>query len=974
MLAKTRLVGRAAQIRALRTAQEAADQGNFRCVLLSGEPGVGKSRLAAETLSQSRKGSIGLLARAYPMGETSPMGVWAEAFESHLRSLEPDEISKLCGGFLDDLSTLCRSVAILRSNPLERDPPRSRLLQGMSLLLGNLSRKAPVRIVLDDVHLADSSSWEALHYLARSLAGEPILIIATARPHEIESQPGAREVLLSLHKDGVLSTLKIPPLAREEVRELAEEVLGHLPERNLYEWLVDNSRGNPMFALSLLESLAEQHLDGSTPALATLPEAIEALVESQLLPLDSSDVGLLELISVTGQRVVFEDLLHLSSRPTEDVEAALGRLIRSRLLSENEVGGSLIYEIPHPLFREVLFQRIGGTRRRSMHRQVGQTLLAAGRLGAAAPHFARSAGVGDAEAIRALTDAVKQAEETEAYREALTILNSLVPLIPPGDARWLEVLDAFSWQPEWVVDHRADVHAKLGVGAARQIDRVLRGSSDPARQGVVKFRLASFLAWGNGELPEAERFCRDALALFEQAGDKQSQLLASTELAWIDQLEGNFAAAVSRADSVIEEARQLGENFPLMQALGSKGYATLHLGNFDEAEQIFRRGVDLARSTSNDYRLTMSLAALGLVLGYKGRIPEALKLLDEGRQVYEGFGESVILEWAALVNWMAGDFQGVIELCQKALASSAGGLSRRRAFALPFAVLSCLELGDLLEARRFLDKAMAVYGQAEWSFLGQFCQWAQAMVLKREGKTAEALEMLHSAAIQVFNFGSWTFCPPALLDLAETAWQLGEKSFAAEAARDLAEVSSRVDNELYRGFASISQAWADLARGDQASAAKAAERATLEFGTTGCQAFLGRAFDTWGRSLANINREKAVAALERAAEIFQECGSPVRKSATLQVLAGLGSMGRRAAAGARGPQSLTAREREVVELAEEGLTAREIAERLFISNRTVESHLSNAYAKLGVPSKLVLLGKRPDFQAKSAGGKNGQRF
>ena len=114
--------------------------------------------------------------------------------------------------------------------------------------------------------------------------------------------------------------------------------------------------------------------------------------------------------------------------------------------------------------------------------------------------------MGDSEAIEALSGAVRQAEERHAYREALTILGALVELIPPGDERWLAVLDALALDAEWVVDHRADVHAALAIPALRTIDAAARGILRPRAGGpAVKFRLASFLTLGTGELQEAER-------------------------------------------------------------------------------------------------------------------------------------------------------------------------------------------------------------------------------------------------------------------------------------------------------------------------------------------------------------------------------------------------------------------------------------------------------------------------------------
>ena len=160
---------------------------------------------------------------------------------------------------------------------------------------------------------------------------------------------------------------------------------------------------------------------------------------------------------------------------------------------------------------------------------------------------------------------------------------------------------------------------------------------------------------------------------------------------------------------------------------------------------------------------------------------------------------------------------------------------------------------------------------------------------------------------------------------------------------------------LYRGFAAAASAWAALAAGDGERAAASARQAIELLSSTGCAAHLARAHHVLGRALPADERPEAVAALERAAAILERCGSSWRRQRSLDALRRLGSAGRRAAAAALGPGSLTRREREVARLAATGMSAKEIAGSLFVGERTVESHLASVYAKLGVESKLQLV-------------------
>ena len=139
---RTRIVGRGREIAELDGQWQRAAAGEFRFVLVIGEPGMGKTRLAAEALEDRRRASIELSARAHPLGDTASFGLWVEALERHLRTLAKPDVAALCGGFLDDLASLLRSVAVVRGAAPDREPPRPRLLEGLAVLLANLAEQA----------------------------------------------------------------------------------------------------------------------------------------------------------------------------------------------------------------------------------------------------------------------------------------------------------------------------------------------------------------------------------------------------------------------------------------------------------------------------------------------------------------------------------------------------------------------------------------------------------------------------------------------------------------------------------------------------------------------------------------------------------------------------------------------------------------------------------------------------------------
>src|SRR5882724_3919320 len=251
------LVGRAAEVASLQGEWRRATAGELRCVFLTGDAGIGKTSLAEDVAHRHAALATTLTARARPLGGVASFGLWSEALDPHLRDLGGDEIRALVGGPLDDLASLLHSVAAVRGSVPVREPPRSRLLEGLGTLLDNLARRRPVLLTLDDMHQADASSWDLLHYLTLHFSRTPALVVATGRTEELADQPLAVRVLLDLEQEGALRRIEVEPLAREALDELAEDVMGRAVDKDVVDWVAERSQGNPLFAVGLLRSLRE---------------------------------------------------------------------------------------------------------------------------------------------------------------------------------------------------------------------------------------------------------------------------------------------------------------------------------------------------------------------------------------------------------------------------------------------------------------------------------------------------------------------------------------------------------------------------------------------------------------------------------------------------------------------------------------------------------------------------------------------
>lgn len=954
------LVGRRDELAALDDELGRAIGGEFRLVLLQGEAGTGKSRLGRELLKRHRE-VTGLVAQAYPLAASAAFGLWTEAVDPFLQSLPGGEVVELCEGLLDDLASLFRGVALVRGGLPERDPPLPRLLQGLAGLLGNVSRRTPLAVLLDDMHLADPSSWEALRYFARHLDDARLLVVATVRPAELAGHDIAAQVLFELEQDELLSRVDVGPLGRGGIAELAESMIGHPPPSPLVDWAAERSQGNPLFAIGLLRALIEERADLANPHLRRLPEGLTERVTSELRRFDEPEREILELLAVVGRPVSFGDVAALSGRSLDDAGPILSELVTSGTVIEEERGTALSYEVSHPLVRDVIYQATGGARRRVLHRQAARSLRRGGHLAEAALHFARSAERGDSEAVDVLLDAMRQAERREAYREALELQAELVDLLPADDVRWLEVLDAMYERAEWLIDHRAETNARVAVQALRAIEGLLDRSTDDARRAIVKFRLATFLAWGTGELEQAHDVCRQAHELFLRAGDRRQALLVARELAWITGLRGDLAQMGSQARAVVNAADAADDRFVAMQGLAAVSYSANFRGEFADAEAALRRAETIAREDDKAYRLTIVLGGLAIGLALQGRSGETAPLFEEAKAANPAYRDSILVEVEALVRFHAGDFRGSLAAAQEAVAWLPVMTARRRTPGAAYGALSAVECGDESEAVRLLSRARAMLGDAEWSFYMASVRWGEAILTWYTHGAAESVPQLRLTVKQLLGIGAWPLAGLGLFDLAEAASDAGDAATATAAAYELQTVARIIGRPLYDGLAAAASAWAQAATGETASAVEPGRRAVELLSGTDCAGHFARALNLLGRSLPPDERQEAVAALERSAAIFARGGGTWRRDRALEALRRLGSAGRRAAAAALGPGSLTRREAEVARLAATGISAKEIAQSLFVGERTVESHLANVYAKLGVDSKLQLVRRAADL-------------
>lgn len=955
------LLGRDAELERLRGLLGGVGADGLRVVLVEGPAGIGKTRLVSEIVAEYGEVASCLWARAPRWGSTVSFGMWVEALDRHLRARTAQELQRLCGASSGELGFLLESVERI-APPTERPPPqRERLLDALIEVTDRLARQRPMLLAFDDVHLADASSWEVLGYLARRLSRSPIGILATARPNELRDHPIAAEVVVGLVEDHLVHRLALEPLSPDAVARLAGEVItrydgtaAEVPGQ-LVDWLLRRTLGHPLFVVRLLEALLDEDVDLSAPHLDRLPTSLRERVMVELDRLDPGDREILEILAVVGQRAGLTHLMELSDRPLEELGRPLERLCKARLVAEHETGRDLRYEVAHPIMQDAVYEAIGAARRRALHRSVARTLRSAGALGAAAAHYARSAERGDAEVVTALCEAIRQAEDRGLYQEALATLEALVDVLPAGDDLWLQVLDALDWQAEWVLGHLAEGDATVAVTAMSRIRPLAERSRDLVAQATVALHQAAFLSIGTGQLDEAEEACRRAIAGFAAVGDPEGTLLARNELAWIRACLGDLEEAAALSGEVATAAESSGQVRAAIHAYGSRGYALVRMGRWDTGEACLRRGIKLAGEVGDTYRMAWTRNHLGVLLSLNGQIDAGRSMIERVLDVDPSAPDTGSFEYLAHTDWLAGRLTDSVAWVQRSEVRRPMGNSRRRAWARAVAGRAYAEMAEHAKARRRIEQSRATYQDQpilEWA---AWPEWAGAVLAWQNGDHSRALLTLGRVVERFAGMGAAAYEALPLVDQGEIAADAGEATTATNAAARLAEIADDVGGDLHPWLADLGDAWHRLASGDFTDIPVRMEKTAAALANAGYRLYAAIATEATGRALITVDRSRAIDVLEDAAARYDRCDARWRRDRALAVLSRLGSRGRRTAAGVRGPGSLTDRERQVAQLAAQGYTARETAEQLFISPRTVESHLGVVYAKLGVSSKRELI-------------------
>ncbi len=952
----TPFVARDEQVDQLTAALRRAAAGDPGLVLVAADAGVGKSRLLAHLADlATASGATAVTTHCVDLGDVGlPYLPFAEAL-AQLRGLG-DAVDRVVRA-RPALGLLLPSDGGPGGIGLDDAASRLQLFDGIAAVLAASGRPgAPLLLVVEDLHWADPSTRDVLRFLVTRMRAEHLLVVASLRTDDLHRRHPLRPMLAELARHPRVERLDLPPFTPEELRAFTTAVTGSaLPEEALRR-VLDRSEGNAFFAEELLQGGRET---------GALPGSLTDVLRARLERLDPPVQALARVASAAGRRVDEPLLRAVAARggmvAPDDVDAALRDAVAGHVLVGEE--GRLAFR--HALLAEAVYADLLPGEQTALHRAYREALVDAPGLGTPAQlahHAARSHDL--PTALRASRDAAREAARVLAPAEELRHLETVLELwdAVPGAADLLGEDRVAVLRAAAVAANRAGEDDRA-VALAREA--VAGAAGDTARRAPLRSELARYLMTVDLD-DEGFDHATEALAEYPAGEPDRARAWGLAIHAWAALGVGRDEDAERSARAAVAEAQRAGE--PAAEADALATLAVLVVGDPDRVVELLERALDRAREAGNlvtELRCHLNMASTRY---YTGDLARAAELTTAGvaraRETglsWSGYGVQLQL-FSELVRYATGDLSapGVsVDLAPPSGAASLAAVQLYAAVARGDA--DAVQRGRALEPEWHRDGQVAlVSGGCTVDALTWAGQLDEAVAL--------ALGLIeHMGAVwdDYFLGGIWL----AALGIAALAAAAAAERLAGADPAGRVELGTRLLDRAVttarrgrprggrlgpEGRAWLARAHAEHSRlrGEPDPAAWATAVAEFSYGY---RYEVARSRWRWAEALLESG-DRAAAQVQAS---LAECAA--REMGAVPLLTALGALARRGRLelpGARGTGGdvLTAREAEVLALVAQGLTNRQIGERLFISGKTVSVHVSNMLAKLGASGRAEAVG------------------
>jgi DNA-binding CsgD family transcriptional regulator len=920
--------GRGSELALVRGELERLADGEETGVIIEGAAGMGKSRLLAE---------IGQIARGLGIrvGRSS-----ADPSETVV------ELAPLLAALFNGSEPLLDpgGLSTLHATPEER----FWVLRDLQQLLERAAIEQPLLIAVDDAHWADGGTIAALRTLPEQLMGLPIAWVIALRPPR-EATPLV--YALDRLKQDWARTIVLGPLDDDAGEHIARDVLAAEPDEALLELLAE-AGGSPFLIVETLLGLQEEERIRVVDSRAELidgrpPRRVQEKMRQRLGRLSDEASDAVTVAASLGRTFTFDELARTLGRPASDLLAPVEELLEANLLVERDERLAFWHDIT----REAVRTSVPSTARRALDRQAAVVLLEAGALPVeVAAQLAASAEPGDEVAIKTLLDAATALVTTDSETAAAFGQRALA-IAPPHHPQRGEIVATTA-----VALHIAG-NSDEAIAFA---DRALRETLPALQEAEVRLSIAGMFAIS----PEI-RIGAGRLAL--SLPDLPETLRARHFACLFHNLI--TAGRVDEARAILDETRSLAES-----AGDARATFTLHVAEsaLEYSDDKFGRSLELITSAyrdgifaGDDQRLRLAHMWHGELLSVIDHYDEALTIASDGlaaaQRDGQGWAGQMFETWQGRMFLRTGRLVEALAVLEGRFALEDGTRAAAVLDAAGIVALGriAIHTGDTRQVRRLKDIAHVMLAQGTPA-VRRHARWLLALFAMAGGDADASREWLHGPAdpdgrpiLPRFPFGVADEVMLARVALTTKDDELAQ----------LARSNTGRRAELNPGIVTIAAVAAHV-RGLLDSNNLDLQTAVDLFERTPRRLELATAVEDLGLGLIASDRESAIECLSRGLVLFTELGASWDARRVRSRLRDLGVRRRLVTAEPeqQGWAALTASEIAVAQLVAEGLTNREVAERLFVSPHTVNSHLRHVFTKLRINSRVELARMARDFQ------------
>lgn len=864
-LVRGHLVGRGTEMSQLRELWRHSREGHGHLVLLSGEPGIGKTRLANEMMVYAQlNGAIVLRGGCYEYEASTPYLPFVEALREWVHHQPADVLRTQLESLASELARLAPEIET-KIGPLPPSPAlpaaegRLRLFDCIARYLQRLAATHGMLLFIDDLHWADRDTLALMHYLLRNLRSEPLMILAAYRDVELGRAHPLAETLVQWHRERLAHRVSLGRLAENDVGILLGTLFGQETiSSDLTAAVFRETEGNPFFVEEVVKSLVEQgqiyRREGlwarQDAADLFIPQSIKETIGHRLGRLSTACTDVLHTAAVLGRKFGYRELAAVTAIEEDALLDALDEASTAQLL---QLTGAEAYLFTHDKIREVLYSELNPIRRRRIHQRIGERLEALdpsasnGYVQDLAYHFIESGDLvrgqryavlaaeratrvfAHDEALRYYERAAMCAESLDRTADLLAIYQEMgqVNMRSGFDARAVEFFQralALATDGELRVTLQAQIgmaYTQAGDDRGAPYLNAALAELDPQREPNQRARalanLARFHHYRN-EWSQAIAYLEEARQLADPLGNADTLALIYFSLSGAYQQLGEISQSISWAQRLVELGQR--ERYPLAEAYGYEFLAEdmYVLARWDEALDYAAHDRAIGEKIGAVDRVAWAEATNAHAYAGRGDLAKALEAANRAHALTERTGDSRLAVFVRAHRVFTAAMMGDFELAEADAAFALGrarSTGQRQLMTWAYGAAISLAIGQ-----QAWDQTLALMKESEQQLGWHPYSW-YAEVYLAQGASAQAAEMEHQMDALMRTKGDsarprdyfryWLM--KGRLAAARRAWEEAMPAFAS-ALENFEALGCRLEVAgilVYR-----SEAW--LAMGDLAAA------------------------------------------------------------------------------------------------------------------------------------------------------------